>query len=358
MNASVLSMKSLRKEFGRMVAVDNLSIDVPKGELVCLLGPSGCGKTTTLRMVAGFIEPTAGEIRIQNQDVTRLPPYKRDTGMVFQSYALFPHLSVAENVEFGLKNLKVPAAQRKARVQEMLQMVELGALGERLPRQLSGGQQQRVALARALAIRPAVLLLDEPFSNLDAQLRVRMREELRGLIGKLDTTTLFVTHDQEEALVLADRIVVMNEGRVEQVGSPREIYDQPKTRFVAQFIGLCNFVPATVAESTGDFLVANAAQGVQLRAARTAGAPGSGAKAMLAIRPENVRIGNAGPNDNRVPGRVRAVTYMGKASHIRVEAAGVDFLIEDHGLRASTLEPGATVELAIDPARVLVLPGA
>ncbi len=341
-----------------MVAVDDLSIDVPKGELVCLLGPSGCGKTTTLRMVAGFIEPTAGEIRIQGRDITRLPPYKRDTGMVFQSYALFPHLTVAENIEFGLKNLKVPAADRKTRVQEMLQMVELGALGGRLPRQLSGGQQQRVALARALAIRPAVLLLDEPFSNLDAQLRVRMREELRGLIGKLDTTTLFVTHDQEEALVLADRIVVMNQGRVEQVGPPREIYDRPKTRFVAQFIGLCNFIPATVAESAGDALVLEAGQGARLRAARAASAPAIGTKAMLAVRPENIRIGNPGPNDNRVPGRVRTVTYLGKASHIRVEAAGADLLVEDHGMRASALQPGAAVELAIDPARVLVLPGA
>ena len=358
MNASVLSMKSLRKEFGRMVAVDNLSIDVPKGELVCLLGPSGCGKTTTLRMVAGFVEPTAGEIRIQGQDITRLPPHKRDTGMVFQSYALFPHLSVAENIEFGLKNLKVPAADRKARVKEMLQMVELGALGERLPRQLSGGQQQRVALARALAIRPAVLLLDEPFSNLDAQLRVRMREELRGLIGKLDTTTLFVTHDQEEALVLADRIVVMNEGRVEQVGPPREIYDRPQTRFVAQFIGLCNFIPATVAESSGDTLLLDAGQGVRLRAARGANAPTAGSKAVLAVRPENVRIGGGGPSDNRVTGRTRTVTYLGKASHIRVEAAGADLLVEDHGARSGTLEPGATVELAIDPARVLVLPQA
>ena len=357
MNAPVLSMKSLRKEFGRMVAVDDLSIDVPKGELVCLLGPSGCGKTTTLRMVAGFVEPTAGQIRIQGQEVTRLPPYKRDTGMVFQSYALFPHLSVAENVEFGLKNLKVPAAARKSRVQEMLQMVELGALTGRLPRQLSGGQQQRVALARALAIRPAVLLLDEPFSNLDAQLRVRMREELRGLIGKLDTTTLFVTHDQEEALVLADRIVVMNEGRVEQVGPPREIYDRPQTRFVAQFIGLCNFIPATVTEATGDALVLEAGQGVRLRAARGANAPAVGGKVMLAVRPENVRIGGAGPGDNRVPGRVRTVTYLGKASHVRVEAAGADLLVEDHGARSGTLESGATVELAIDPERVLVPPG-
>jgi putative spermidine/putrescine transport system ATP-binding protein len=238
----------------------------------------------------------------------------------------------------------------------MLQMVELGALGERLPRQLSGGQQQRVALARALAIRPAVLLLDEPFSNLDAQLRVRMREELRGLITKMDTTTLFVTHDQEEALVLADRIVVMNEGRVEQIGPPREIYDRPQTRFVAQFIGLCNFIPATVAESAGDALALEAGQGVRLRAPRAANAPAAGAKAVLAVRPENIRIGNPGPNDNRVPGRVRTVTYLGKSSHIRVEAAGADLLVEDHSTRASALQPGAPVELAIDPARVLVLP--
>ena len=337
-----------------MAAVDRLSLDVSKGELVCLLGPSGCGKTTTLRMVAGFVEPTAGAISILGKDVTALPPYKRDTGMVFQSYALFPHLSVAENIEFGLRNLKVAAADRRARVREMLQMVELEHLGERLPRQLSGGQQQRVALARALAIRPAVLLLDEPFSNLDAQLRVRMREELRGLIGKLDTTTLFVTHDQEEALVLADRIVVMNEGRVEQIGPPREIYDRPQTRFVAQFIGLCNFIPATVAEASGETLMADVAGGTRLRAARPATIHSPGQRIVLAVRPENVRIGGA--SDNNIPGRVRSVTYLGASSHIRVEAAGAEFLVEDHGARSDALAPNAPVALAIDPRNILVLP--
>jgi ABC-type Fe3+/spermidine/putrescine transport system ATPase subunit len=244
--APVLSLRRLRKTFGTTVAVDDLSLDVSRGELVCLLGPSGCGKTTTLRMVAGFVTPTAGDVLIEGRSVAHLPAYRRDTGMVFQHYALFPHLTVAENVGFGLRSLGAARSEREARVREMLTLVEMAPLAKRLPRELSGGQQQRVALARALALRPAVLLLDEPLSNLDAQLRVRMREEIRGLIRRLTMTTLFVTHDQEEALVLADRLVVMNQGAVEQVGSPDAVYEAPATRFVAEFIGLANLLDGSV----------------------------------------------------------------------------------------------------------------
>ena len=261
----VLTLRRLRKTFGATVAVDDLSLDVTRGELVCLLGPSGCGKTTTLRMVAGFVTPTSGEVLIKGAPVVQLPPYRRDTGMVFQHYALFPHLTVQENVGFGLRSLGVPRAEREARVREMLAMVEMVALAERLPRELSGGQQQRVALARALALRPAVLLLDEPLSNLDAQLRVRMREEIRGLIRRLTMTTLFVTHDQEEALVLADRIVVMNRGAVEQVGSPDAVYETPATRFVAEFIGLANLLEGTVVAADGQDLVVETRRGLRLR---------------------------------------------------------------------------------------------
>ncbi|GEP55236.1 ABC transporter ATP-binding protein [Reyranella soli] len=199
----VVSLQGVSKRYGDVTAVETLSLDVRRGELLCLLGPSGCGKTTTLRMVAGFVEPSEGAVVIDGRDMTREPPYRRDTGMVFQNYALFPHMTTAQNIAFGLENLKWPKADREKRVQEMLTLVELAHLSDRLPAQLSGGQQQRVALARALAMRPAVLLLDEPFSNLDAQLRVRMREELRDVIRKVEITTIFVTHDQEEALMLS-----------------------------------------------------------------------------------------------------------------------------------------------------------
>jgi putative spermidine/putrescine transport system ATP-binding protein len=348
---SVLTIRDLRKTFGPTVAVDSLSLDVAKRELVCLLGPSGCGKTTTLRMVAGFIEPTDGAIAIQGNDVTHVPAHKRDTGMVFQNYALFPHMTVAENVEFGLRNLGVPKAERTERVKAMLDTVELGALAARFPRQLSGGQQQRVAAARALVIRPAVLLLDEPFSNLDAQLRVRLREELKGLIRRIEMTTLFVTHDQEEALSLADRIVVMNEGRVEQIGSPREIYERPRTRFVAQFIGLCNLIDATVKASDGGTVQLETAGGLQLRAARADGVS-PGARVLLAIRPEHLRIGDGA---NRIAGRVETASYLGATSLVRAKAGGEDLLVESHGagLHAAS---GSEIILFVDPDRILVLP--
>ncbi|TKC01146.1 MAG: ABC transporter ATP-binding protein, partial [Mesorhizobium sp.] len=224
----VVELQSVSRHYGESIAVADVSLGMARGELVCLLGPSGCGKTTTLRMVAGFVKPTSGTVRINNQDMTHQPPYRRDTGMVFQSYALFPHMTVAENIAFGLENLKWNRVDRENRVREMLRLVELPHLAERLPTQLSGGQQQRIALARALAMRPAVLLLDEPFSNLDAQLRVRMRDELREVIRGVDVTTIFVTHDQEEALTISDRIVVMNTGRIEQIGTPGDIYENPE----------------------------------------------------------------------------------------------------------------------------------
>ncbi|MBB4303216.1 putative spermidine/putrescine transport system ATP-binding protein [Rhodobium orientis] len=247
--APILRLDGLSKHYGDVIAVEDLSLDVADGEFVSLLGPSGCGKTTTLRMVAGFIKPTAGRIGIAGKDVTALPPYKRDTGMVFQNYALFPHMTVAENVAFGLENLGVERSERMTRVHEMLRMVELDHLSDRRPAALSGGQQQRVALARALALQPALLLLDEPFSNLDAQLRVRLREDMTRIIERIGVTTLFVTHDQEEALALSDRIVVMSTGRVEQIGSPGEIYERPSSRFVADFIGQCTILDGTCADA-------------------------------------------------------------------------------------------------------------
>ena len=237
-----LELDGLGKRFGSHVAVDHLSLQVEKGEFVSLLGPSGCGKTTTLQMIAGFVEPSAGAIRLEGRDLLAVKPARRGLGIVFQSYALFPHMTVAENVSFGLEMQKVSAAERATRVAETLQLVGLGAFAARFPRQLSGGQQQRVALARALVIRPQILLLDEPLSNLDAKLREEMQIELRQIQRTVGTTTILVTHDQAEAMALSDRIVVMNQGRVEQVGPPHEVYERPASAFVAGFLGKTNLV--------------------------------------------------------------------------------------------------------------------
>ncbi|HZS33453.1 MAG TPA: ABC transporter ATP-binding protein, partial [Methylomirabilota bacterium] len=237
-----LELRGIRKSFGRTVAVAGIELAVDRAELVGVLGPSGCGKTTTLRIVAGFERPDQGDVVIQGRRVTALPPHRRDIGIVFQSYALFPHMTVFQNVAYGLRVRGLPKTGIADRVADALHLVHLRELADRYPRQLSGGQQQRVALARAVVIRPTVLLLDEPLSNLDARLRQEMRGELRRLQRRLEIATVFVTHDQEEALSMADRIVVMNAGRVEQIGTAEEIYTRPRTRFVAEFIGTCNFL--------------------------------------------------------------------------------------------------------------------
>src|SRR5215218_8099400 len=240
-----LALDNLTKHFGSHVAVDRLSLEVEKGEFVSLLGPSGCGKTTTLQMIAGFVEPSGGAIRLEGRDLLAVKPARRGLGIVFQSYALFPHMTVAENVAFGLEMQGVAAAERTRRVGETLALVGLGAFTGRFPRQLSGGQQQRVALARALVIRPQILLLDEPLSNLDAKLREEMQIELRQIQRSVGTTTILVTHDQGEAMALSDRIVVMNHGRAEQIGPPHEAYERPATPFVAGFLGKTNLVKGT-----------------------------------------------------------------------------------------------------------------
>jgi putative spermidine/putrescine transport system ATP-binding protein len=237
-----LELEKLTKSFGSHNAVDGLTLGVEKGEFVALLGPSGCGKTTTLQMIAGFVEPTSGAIRLGGKDLLAMKPAKRGLGIVFQSYALFPHMTVAENVGFGLEMQGVAAAERRTRVAETLELVGLGAFAARFPRQMSGGQQQRVALARALVIRPQILLLDEPLSNLDAKLREGMQIELRQIQRTVGTTTILVTHDQAEAMALSDRIVVMNQGRAEQIGPPHEAYERPATPFVANFLGKTNLV--------------------------------------------------------------------------------------------------------------------
>ena len=316
---SELVLTSLRKTYGPTVAVDDVNLTVREGELVALLGPSGCGKTTTLRMVAGFIEPTAGQIMIGGRDVTWLPAHRRDTGMVFQSYALFPHMTVAQNVAFGLEMRKVGRAESDKRVADALSLVRLGHLGDRYPRQLSGGQQQRVALARALVVNPGVFLLDEPLSNLDAKLRLEVRVEIRELQRRLGLTTVFVTHDQEEALTLADRLVVMANGVVQQVGTPEELYEAPANLFVAGFIGRSNVLAGRLVspgrfESRGGLAVAVPVDG------RAAG------PAALALRPERLALAAPGapvpPGMNAATGKLVLVTYLGASSEYRVDLGG------------------------------------
>ena len=249
-----LELKSLTKSFGATLGVASINLAVERGEFISFLGPSGCGKTTTLRMIAGFEQPTSGQILMEETDITNRRPNQRNIGMVFQAYALFPNMTVAGNIGFGLKVAGRPAQEIQGRITELLHLIGLAQMGERYPWQLSGGQQQRVALARALAIRPQLLLLDEPLSALDAKIRVSLRNEIRAIQRQLGITTIYVTHDQEEALSLSDRVVVMNRGRIEQVGSPFEIYNFPQTHFVASFVGTLNVLPAQVIDVTNGIL--------------------------------------------------------------------------------------------------------
>jgi putative spermidine/putrescine transport system ATP-binding protein len=329
-----LSLNGLSKHYGDFYAVREVSLTIADGEFLVLLGPSGCGKTTTLRMVAGFIEPSAGHVRLAGQDVTLLPPWKRNAGMVFQSYALFPHMTVAQNVAFGLEMRKLPRADIERRVEEALALVRLGGYGGRLPRQLSGGQQQRVALARALAIRPDVLLLDEPLSNLDAKLRQEVRVEIRELQRQLGLTTVMVTHDQEEALTMADRLVVMNEGSVRQVGSQRDLYERPADRFVAGFVGRTTFLAGTV-EAPGRF---RSDGGLALACA--GGSPG---RAVLSLRPERIEIGLQPRSglDNSLSGTVEFVSYLGALIDIHVRLSPSDRLV----VQIANREGGFTPEV-------------
>jgi putative spermidine/putrescine transport system ATP-binding protein len=347
-----LSIDGIRKRYGEVDAIREVTLDVADGEFVVLLGPSGCGKTTTLRVVAGFAEPDAGSVALGERDITRLPPWKRNAGLVFQNYALFPHLSVAQNVAFGLEMRKVGTAETARRVGDALQLVRLEHLAQRLPRQLSGGQQQRVALARALVFHPDVLLLDEPLSNLDAKLRQDVRVEIRELQRKLGLTTVMVTHDQEEALTMADRLVVMQDGAVRQVGTQQDLYERPCDRFVAAFVGRSTFIEGEI-EAPGRF---RSHGGLSL--ACTAATLGP---ATLALRPERMLI-EAAPQaavDNNLPGVVEFVSYLGATVDMHVRISAKERVVVQIPNRAGQLVPkvGQQVQVAWLAANGIVFPG-
>ncbi|WP_043625291.1 ABC transporter ATP-binding protein [Ensifer sp. ZNC0028] len=347
-----LDIHRLQKSFGAHHVVKDFTLGIEKGEFVSFLGPSGCGKTTVLRMVAGFETPTSGAIRIGGCDVTGLPANRRKIGMVFQAYALFPNLTVAENIGFGLKVAGEGKAAIAGRVGEMLELIGLTQLGSRYPFQLSGGQQQRVALARALAPRPEVLLLDEPLSALDAKIRVSLREEIRRIQQELGITTIFVTHDQEEALSISDRIVVMHQGVADQVGTPFEIYNRPATRFVAEFVGTLNLVDADVVEAmTGRVQVGEV--DVALNRPLVAGA---GERISLALRPETVALGRTEGRDVVLSGHIAEVHFLGSVIRIRV-AVGGQMLSLDTFNQPDRPPPavGAAVEVSIAHRDLLVL---
>jgi putative spermidine/putrescine transport system ATP-binding protein len=347
---SYLTISRLDKSFGQNRVVKNFGIDIEKGEFISLLGPSGCGKTTVLRMVAGFETPTAGRITIDGKEITGLKPNNRNIGMMFQAYALFPNLTVADNVAFGLKVKNVARAQRDARVAEMLDLIGLSDLGQRFPFQLSGGQQQRVALARALAPSPSVLLLDEPLSALDAKVRVSLRNEIRQIQRELGITTIFVTHDQEEAMSISDRIVVMNAGRADQIGSPFEIYNRPTTRFVANFVGTLNTFEVTVSGHTSVEL-----DGQSLALSKPVEAERD-SKLSIAMRPEALRLGRAEGYETVVPAQIEEVHFMGSVIRLVADMAGTQVCLDTFN-RADHPPPvpGQMVEISLSGKDAILL---
>ena len=350
-----IGIREVVKRFGATAAVDRVSLQIADGELFTLLGPSGCGKTTLLRLVAGFYRPDAGDVVFGDRVVNDIPPYARNIGMVFQNYALWPHMTVFQNVAYGLRLRGLGGTDLQARVAEGLRKVNLGGLEARYPGQLSGGQQQRVALARALVLNPDLLLLDEPLSNLDAKIRVQVRAEIRKLQRALGITTIYVTHDQEEALSLSDRVAVMREGRVLQIGSPRDLYERPATRFVADFVGTNNLIPGTVTGQDGAVLLVDTALG-PLRA-RAGGGVSAGQACVLAIRPENVEVGPGAGDGNRIVGRVGLTAYLGNTLRYDVEAGGMTLKADIRDAwHHEALPVGTDVTLSFPSSVTLALP--
>jgi len=319
---TVVRIESLSKVYGAVRAVDRISVEIGDGEFISLLGPSGCGKTTTLKMIAGFEEASEGAIRFDGADVVRVPAEKRDIGMVFQNYALFPHMTVDQNLAFGLEMRRVPRAEMRSRIDRVLEMVQLSGFSGRYPSQLSGGQQQRVALARALVIEPRILLLDEPLANLDAKLREEMRVFIRDLQRRVGITTVYVTHDQAEAMTMSDRVVVMFGGRIAQVGAPADIYERPQNLDVARFVGQVNLVSGTVTSADGGTLAIDTAFGRAAAPARDGLYPGQAVT--LSLRPEAIGLG--APGKAGAPGRVEARYYSGSLIDYRVALDGGETL--------------------------------
>ena len=335
------------KEFPEVRAVDEVSLEIPRGSFFALLGPSGCGKTTTLRMIGGFEEPTSGQILLGDRDVVGMPPYKRDVNTVFQSYALFPHMSVADNVAFGLERKGLPKGEIRTRVAEVLELVDLGGRERRKPSQLSGGQQQRVALARAIVNNPRVLLLDEPLGALDLKLRKQMQLELKRIQHEVGITFVHVTHDQEEAMTMADTIAVMNQGRIEQLGTPTELYEHPRTAYVAGFLGKSNLLDGTVA---GVGLV-RLADGSELRA-RTNGSQGP---ISVGVRPEKISLGEGGLN--RLSGKVKESAYIGVATEVVVTTPVGELTVFHQNVEAGGVvpPPGSAVTVSWAPEATFVV---
>jgi putative spermidine/putrescine transport system ATP-binding protein len=351
-----LRLRHLTKAFGAAKAVDQLSLDVPPGAFVSLLGPSGSGKTTTLNLIAGFLSPDAGDILLDERSIADVPPHKRNIGMVFQSYSLFPHMTVAENVGFPLRmRTTLSRTDARARIEEMLALVQLGHLGGRYPRQLSGGQQQRVAMARALVSHPRLLLMDEPLGALDKKLREQMQVEIKRIHRSVGTTVIYVTHDQTEALTMSDLVVVMHQARVAQVGTPRMLYEAPDNLFVADFLGDSNLLPATVVETAGDEAVVEIGNGNRIAAATSAGAVGT--RVVVLIRPEDMSVGTK-PTDKALAGIVKEINYHGDTFKLDI-AVGADALrvkvAREHG---AGMRPGQEVFLTWPSAAVRVLPAA
>ncbi|WP_105985364.1 MULTISPECIES: ABC transporter ATP-binding protein [unclassified Brucella] len=336
-----IRFENISKSYGDFKVIDGLNLDIERGEFVSLLGPSGSGKTTLLMMLAGFENPSSGTIHVDGKSINSVPSYKRNMGVVFQNYALFPHMTVAENIAFPLQMRGVGKAQAAEKVARVLDMVQLSAMSERKPSQLSGGQQQRVALARALVFEPHVVLMDEPLGALDKQLREQMQLDIRALHNRLGLTIVFVTHDQSEALTMSDRIAVFNKGKIEQIGSPRAIYDEPQTRFVAEFIGETNLAEGTVESVEGSRILIRLKDGTAI-AASSASRPISGQNVLLSIRPERIELGEADGAENRLAARVMDSVYQGDHLRIQLEAKAHNFVVRlDRKVRE--WQPGADV---------------